>query len=215
MTEKNISVLIADDSFVVRAGLRNFVSAQPGFDVVGEATSGNEAVRLARGLRPDIVLMDLRMPDGDGIAATREIAGELPDTKVLVLTWLEDPMSLRDAVFAGAKGYLVHGRFRSEELAQALRVLREEGALITPVLANELLRSEQARDGEERVARTERLTPREREILGLVQQGRTNREIAAQLGIEEKTVKNHINSLYSKLSISSRLEAMAATTRRT
>ena len=205
-----ISVLIADDSFVVRAGLRNFVSSQSGFNVVAEASSGHEAVEVARALRPDIVLMDLRMPSGDGIAATREISAELPGTKVLVLTWLEDPASLRDAVFAGAKGYLVHGRFASEELAQALRVLADEGALITPVLAGELLRSEDAREAERREAIPERLTPREREILGFVQSGRTNREIASALGIEEKTVKNHINSIYSKLAITSRLEAMAA-----
>jgi DNA-binding NarL/FixJ family response regulator len=183
-------VLIVDDSFVVRAGLRDFVAAQPDFAVIAEAANGREALI------------------GDGISATREIVRELPETKVLVLTWLEDPVSLRDAVFAGAKGYLVHGTFASDELAHALRVLTDEGALITPVLAGELLRSVDAREAPQDVA--ERLTPRERQILSQVQAGRTNREIAQTLGIEEKTVKNHINSLYSKLAISSRLEAMAA-----
>jgi DNA-binding NarL/FixJ family response regulator len=200
-------VLIVDDSFVVRAGLRGFVAAQPDFAVVAEASNGREAVDLAREHRPDIVLMDLRMRAGDGISATREIVRELPATKILVLTWLEDPASLRDAILAGAKGYLVHGSFASEELAHALRTLNDEGALITPVLAGELLRSVDAHETPQDVA--ERLTPRERQILSLVQQGRTNREIAQTLGIEEKTVKNHINSLYSKLAISSRLEAMA------
>jgi DNA-binding NarL/FixJ family response regulator len=201
-------VLIVDDSFVVRAGLRDFVAAQPDFAVIAEAANGREALIAARAHRPDIVLMDLRMRAGDGISATREIVRELPETKVLVLTWLEDPVSLRDAVFAGAKGYLVHGTFASDELAHALRVLTDEGALITPVLAGELLRSVDAREAPQDVA--ERLTPRERQILSQVQAGRTNREIAQTLGIEEKTVKNHINSLYSKLAISSRLEAMAA-----
>jgi DNA-binding NarL/FixJ family response regulator len=202
-------VLIVDDSFVVRAGLRDFVTAQPDFAVVAEASNGREAVEAAREHRPDVVLMDLRMRAGDGITATREIVRELPETKVLVLTWLEDPASLRNAVYAGAKGYLVHGSFASDELAHALRVLTDEGALITPVLAGELLRSMDA--GEAPAGDpAEQLTPRERQILSLVQRGRTNREIAQALGIEEKTVKNHINSLYSKLAISSRLEAMAS-----
>ena len=209
MSSERTRVLIVDDSFVVRAGLRDFIAAQPDFAVVAEASNGREAVEVARQHRPDIVLMDLRMRAGDGISATREIVRELPETKVLVLTWLEDPASLRDAVFAGAKGYLVHGSFASDELAHALRVLTDEGALITPVLAGELLRSMdvgEAADGD----RTDPLTPRERQILSLVKRGRTNREIAQALGIEEKTVKNHINSLYSKLAISSRLEAMAS-----
>jgi len=209
MSPKRATVLVVDDSFVVRAGLKDFVTAQPDFDVVAEASNGHEALQAARQHRPDIVLMDLRMRAGDGITATREISRELPNTKVLVLTWLEDPASLRDAVFAGAKGYLVHGSFASDDLAHALRVLTDEGALITPVLAGELLRSMDADDAAPG-HQSERLTPRERQILSGVKRGRTNREIAQALGIEEKTVKNHINSLYSKLAISSRLEAMAS-----
>ncbi len=208
---RSIRVLIADDSFVVRGGLRNFVEVLDGFEVVAEAASGREAVALAAQHRPDIVLMDLRMRDGDGIAATKELAAQLPQTKTIVVTWSDEPAHVREAIFAGAVGYLVHGRFGAAELAQALRTVAEGGALITPVLATELIA--EARRGEAAAGRAGdpgRLTPRELEILALVQRGLSNREIAAQLGIEEKTVKNHINSIYSKLHLSSRFEAIAA-----
>ncbi len=204
-----VRVLIADDSFVVRGGLRNFVQALDGFEVVGEAASGREAVALAVQHHPDIVLMDLRMRDGDGIAATKEIAAKLSDTKTIVVTWSDEPEHVREAIFAGAKGYLVHGRFGATELSQALRTVAEGGALITPVLASELIAEARRSDATAHAGDPSRLTPREFEILALVQRGRTNRVIAAALGIEEKTVKNHINSIYSKLHISSRFEAMA------
>jgi DNA-binding NarL/FixJ family response regulator len=206
--EKPLRVLIADDSFVVRGGLRNFVQTVDGFEVVGEAASGKEAVALAQERHPDVVLMDLRMRDGDGIMATREIARIVPDTKTIVVTWSDEPEHVREAVAAGAKGYLVHGRFSAEQLAQALHTVAEGGAIIAPALAGELIAAAKG-PGD-----PSRLTPRELEILTLVQRGRTNREIGAELGIEEKTVKNHINSIYSKLNISSRFEAMAGGARR-
>lgn len=203
--DKRLRVLIADDSFVVRGGLRNFVQALDGFDVVGEAASGREAVALAKERHPDVVLMDLRMRDGDGIQATRELTRDVADVKALVVTWSDEPEHVRDAIAAGAKGYLVHGRFGAEQLAQALRTVADGGAIIAPSLASELLTQAKGAPGD-----PSRLTPREVEILTLVQRGRTNREIATELGIEEKTVKNHINSIYSKLNISSRFEAMAS-----
>ncbi len=201
-----VRVLIADDSFVVRGGLRNFVEVLDGFAVVAEAASGREATALALRHRPDIVLMDLRMRDGDGIAATKEISAKLPETKTIVVTWSDEPAHVREAIVAGARGYLVHGRFGADELARALRTVAEGGALITPVLASELI----AESGRAWSGEPGRLTPRELQILALVQRGKSNREIAVQLAIEEKTVKNHINSVYSKLNLSSRFEAMAA-----
>ncbi len=207
---RSIRVLIADDSFVVRGGLRNFVEVLEGFEVVAEASSGHEAVAMALRHRPDIVLMDLRMRDGDGIAATKELSEKLPLTKTVVVTWSDEPAHVREAVFAGAKGYLVHGRFNAANLAQALRTVADGGVVLAPALATELLA--QAGKGE-RVGDASHLTPRELEILHLVQRGRSNREIGSQLGIEEKTVKNHINSIYSKMGISSRFEAMATPAR--
>jgi len=200
-----IRVVVADDSFIVRGGLRNAVEALPGFAVVGEASTGREALGAARTLRPDIVLMDLRMPDGDGIAATRQITAELPEVRTLVVTWSDEPIHLRDAFVAGAKGYLVHGRFDPAELAATMRALAEGDISMMPVIAAGMI-AESDRDPSSRAI----LTKRELELLRLVQRGRRNREIARELGIEEKTVKNHINSIYSKLGIASRVEAMAA-----
>lgn len=206
MSGTRVRVLIADDSFVVRSGLRNFVEALPGFEVVAEAASGREAVAQAQATRPDVVLMDLRMHDGDGIATTRELATILPLARTLVVSWSDEPDHVRDAIAAGARGYLVHGRFAAGDLEQALRTVAVGDTLLTPVLAGQIIDAD--RQGASSGA-TSRLTPREREILALVRRGRRNREIAAELGVEEKTVKNHLNSIYSKLEIASRIEAMA------
>lgn len=204
-----VRVLIADDSFVVRGGLRHFVEALDGFEVVAEASTGVEAVARARQWRPDVVLMDLRMREGDGIAATRELSETLPEVRVLVVSWSDEPEHVREAIAVGARGYLVHGRFAADELAQALRELAAGDAHLTPILARELI-AEARRPGARGAAR---LTPRELEILAFVQRGRRNREIASELGVEEKTIKNHLNSIYSKLNLKSRIEAMAAPTR--
>jgi DNA-binding NarL/FixJ family response regulator len=200
-----IRVLIADDSFIVRGGLRKAVEALPGFTVVGEASTGHEAIGAAHALRPDIVLMDLRMPDGDGIAATRQITSDLPAVRTLVVTWSDAPEHLRDALFAGAKGYLVHGRFDPAELAAAMRALAQDDISMMPIIATGIIAASNVDVGSHTT-----LTKRELQILTLVQRGRRNREIAHEIGIEEKTVKNHINSIYSKLGIASRVEAMAA-----
>jgi len=196
-----IRVLIADDSFVVRSGLRNFVESLPEMRVVGEAASGREAVSVASETRPDVVLMDLRMRDGDGIAATREIGAALPDTRTLIVSWSDEPEHVRDAYAAGARGYLVHGRFGAAQLEHAIRATAGGTDLLGPEVEGERPPGAQAEKA--------RLTARETEILALVRRGRRNREIAAQLGIEEKTVKNHLNSIYSKLDLAGRIEAMA------
>jgi DNA-binding NarL/FixJ family response regulator len=206
---RDITVVVADDSFIVRGGLRMAVEAIPGFTVVGEARTGREAFESARALRPDIVLMDLRMPDGDGIAATRRISAELPSVGTLVVSWSDDPAHLRDALYAGAKGYLVHGRFDPAELTAAMRALAEGDIAMMPVIAAGII----AESGEpSRSTLASELTKRELEILRLVQRGKRNREIAREIGVEEKTVKNHLNSIYSKLGIASRAEAIARRT---
>jgi DNA-binding NarL/FixJ family response regulator len=200
-----VRVLIADDSFIVRGGLRAAVEAMPGLTVVGEASTGRGAFELARELRPDIVLMDLRMADGDGISATARITRELPAIRTLIVTWSDEPAHLRDALFAGAKGYLVHGRFDPTELAAAMLALARDDISMMPVIAAGIL-ADSDRSGR---SAPEELTKRELEILQLVRRARTNREIAREMAVEEKTVKNHINNIYSKLGIASRAEAMA------
>ena len=197
-----IRVLIADDSFVVRSGLRNFVESLPDVHVVGEASTGREAVSLASETRPDVVLMDLRMRDGDGIFATREISEARPSTRTLIVSWSDEPDHMRDAFAAGARGYLVHGRFGAQQLARAIRAVATGADPLAPDVEGAAPRG----GGQAEAAR---LTARELEILALVRRGRRNREIAAELGIEEKTVKNHLNSVYSKLDLAGRIEAMA------
>lgn len=198
-----VRVLIADDSFIVRGGLRAAVEACRGFVVVGEAASGQEAYERALTLRPHIVLMDLRMPNGDGIEAIRRLRRELPAVRTLAVSWSDEPSDVRDAIYAGAKGYLVHGRFDPGELESAMRALAGDDVSMTPIIARGILTESEVG------APAARLTKREEEILRLVQRGRTNREIAHEIGLEEKTVKNHLNNIYSKLGVASRTEAMA------
>ncbi|HMM41544.1 MAG TPA: response regulator transcription factor [Thermomicrobiales bacterium] len=205
-----IRVLIIDDNFVVRRGLQSSLEFDPAIQIVGEGSSGDEAIELARDLVPDVILMDIRMPDRDGIAATEVISDESPASKVLILTWSEDPEHLRSAVLAGAKGYLVHGRFSPERLSEAVHVIHEGGALITPMLAPALLEFVRAgaQGGRSRSASGSVLTPRELQVLEYIVAGKSNREIAEVLYIEEKTVKNHISNIYSKLHLKNRYEAI-------
>jgi DNA-binding NarL/FixJ family response regulator len=208
-TDDTIRVLIVDDNFVVRRGLQSSLELDPDMLVVGGAANGDEAIELTRELVPDVVLMDIRMPGRDGISATEIISDESPSSKVLVLTWSEDPEHLRSAVLAGAKGYLVHGRFSPERLAEAVRVVHDGGALITPMLAPALL--DLVREGAQGSrGRTggSILTPREVQVLEYIVAGKSNREIAEALYIEEKTVKNHVSNIYSKLHLKNRFEAI-------
>ena len=207
---ESIRVLVVDDNFVVRRGLQSSLELDPSIVVVGEGANGDEAIELARELVPDVILMDIRMPLRDGIAATEIISDDAPSSKVLMLTWSEDPEHLRSAVLAGAKGYLVHGRFSPERLAEAVRVVHDGGALITPMLAPALLDfvRESAQGQRGRSAPGSILTPREIEVLEYIVAGKSNREIAEALYIEEKTVKNHVSNIYSKLHLKNRYEAI-------
>ncbi|HEX2916517.1 MAG TPA: response regulator transcription factor [Chloroflexia bacterium] len=225
-------IVIIDDNFVMRAGLRSAIELDPELVVVGEGENGYDAVRLSEELKPDLMLMDFRMPKLDGINATRQITASRPDARILMTTWNEEPQTLVEAILAGAKGYLVHGRFNLNELSNAIRAVRDGGALITPSLAPVLLELVRNSNNQERQEAgsplkggnssegsagengkdespvDDLLTRRERSILELVQQGKSNRDIAEALTIEEKTVKNHINSIYSKLHLRNRYEAI-------
>jgi DNA-binding NarL/FixJ family response regulator len=208
--DKLVRVVVVDDNFVVRRGLQSSLEFDPSLQVVGEGSSGQEAIELARDLRPDIMLMDIRMPGVDGIAATESIADLAPTTRIIMLTWSEDPEHLRAAILAGAKGYLVHGRFSPERLSEAVHIVHEGGALITPMLAPTLLDfvRERAQAGRARGGSGSLLTPREVDVLELIVAGKSNREIAEALFIEEKTVKNHVSNIYSKLHLKNRYEAI-------
>ena len=195
-----IRVLITDDHGVVRQGLRMFLSQAPEVEVVGEARDGEEALRLAREVRPDVVLMDLLMPVMDGIEATRAIKAGMPDVEVVALTSVLEDASVAGAVKAGAIGYLLKGT-DADELRSAIRAAAEGRVHLAPEAAARLMREVRSPDG------PEPLTGRETEVLGLLARGRANKQISAELFIEEKTVKAHVSSILKKLGVRSRTQA--------
>src|SRR5215210_8205614 len=196
----SIRILIADDHAVVRQGLRMFLGRDPELEVVGEAADGAAAVRLARELQPDVVLMDLLMPVMDGLAATGEIRRALPDTEVLALTSVLERASVVGAVRAGAIGYLPKGT-RAEELRRAIKAAAAGRVQLSPSAAARLMREVKAPE------RPEVLSERELDVLRLLARGLANKQISRDLGIAEKTVKTHVSSILGKLGVQSRTQA--------
>lgn len=213
-----IKVLIVDDNFVARRGLRSFLQTECDIAVAGEASTGRAAVEWVKDNTADIILMDVRMPDTDGIAATSAILKLRPELKVLMLTVVDEQATLLRALLAGARGYLVYGRFTPEELIKTIRIIGTGGTVAIPPLTPALLENINSYvTGVQDIADMESMEPltaREKEILSLIAVGKGNREIADTLNIEEKTVKNHINNIYSKLQIKSRYEAISYMLRR-
>lgn len=201
-------ILIADDHALFRDGLRSLLVAQ-GHEVIGEAKNGREAVELTRSLSPDLVLMDVSMPEIDGIAATRLIAAQMPDMKVVILTASEEEAKLFDAIKSGAQGYLLKNLEADEFFEMLDRAQRGEPAL-TPALAKKLLQ-EFAKPPESAAppAEEETLTAREREVLELMVEGVTsNRKLAKRLGLSENTVKFHVRNILDKLRLHNRAEVV-------
>jgi NarL family two-component system response regulator LiaR len=197
-----IRVVIVDDHAVVREGLRTFLDLQEGIEVVGEAADGEEAIRAAEQLRPDVVLIDLVMPRLDGVQAMRRLRERLPAVRAIVLTSYLDDERLLPALRAGAAGYLLKS-VQPQELARAVRAAAVGEALIDPTVAGRLV--EALANG--RDERAEQLTPREREVLSLIGRGLANKRIASELGIAEKTVKTHVSSVLAKLGVADRTQA--------
>jgi NarL family two-component system response regulator LiaR len=195
-----VRVLIADDHAVVRQGLRMFLALDDELEVVAEAADGEEALRLARQLRPDVVLMDLLMPKMDGIAATAAIRSELPNTEVIALTSVLEDRSVVSAVRAGAIGYLLKNT-QADELCRAIKAAAAGQVQLSPEAAARLMREVRAPEN------SESLTERETEVLRLVASGLANKEIARHLGIGEKTVKSHVSAILAKLGVQSRTQA--------
>lgn len=205
MSADQIRVLIVDDHAVVREGLRTFLELQDGIAVVGEAPDGVEAVELAVRLEPDVILMDLVMPRRDGIAAMRAVRERVPHVRVIVLTSFLDDERLMPALEAGADGYLLKD-VEPSELARAIRTAQSGEAVIAPTVAGRLLRTlSQPRQAP--AVDGERLTRREREVLELIAAGRSNKRIAFELGIAEKTVKTHVGHVLAKLGVTDRTQA--------
>ena len=203
-----IRILIADDHEVVRIGLAALLDGQPGLQVVAQAESGDEAVRLARRHRPDVVVMDIRMPNGSGIDACRTITAEMEGMPVIMLTSHADSEALFDAIDAGASGYVLK-RIGTTELIDAVRTVAAGGSLLDPTMTRRVLdRLRNASRVEEAGAFSE-LTDQERRVLAIIADGASNREIAERMGLAEKTVRNYVSSILAKLALASRSQAAA------
>jgi DNA-binding NarL/FixJ family response regulator len=206
----SIGVLIVDDQALVRAGFRMILEIEPDIHVVGEAADGDQAVVEATRLRPDIVLMDVRMPRRGGIDACTAIHEAVPSAKIIMLTISDEEADLYDAIKAGAMGYLLK-EISIEEVAAAIRAVHGGQSLISPSMASKLLTefaSMIKKTDDRQQVPTPRLTDREMEVLKLVAKGMNNRDIAKQLFISENTVKNHIRNILEKLQLHSRMEAV-------
>lgn len=202
-----IRLMLADDHRMLREGLRRSLSDE-GFDVVGEASDGEEAIRLADALRPDVVLMDVTMPDVDGVEATRRIHQQHPDVRIVMLTMHADQSVIAEALRAGASGYLVKD-CSTDEIADAVRLAASDDATLSPALATAMLdevrriEPQPSDDDADRV-----VTKREVEVLQLIADGCSTPEVAERLFISQKTVKNHLASIYHKLDARDRTQAV-------
>jgi DNA-binding NarL/FixJ family response regulator len=209
MTQPRVRVLIVDDDDLMRAGLRGVLSSNEAIEIVGEAGDGREAAYRTRLLRPDVVLMDVRMPDLDGISATREVLATFPDAKVVILTTFEQDDYIFGALTAGASGFLLK-RTRPEELIAAIHTIAAGDSLLSPSVTSrviERMAGQPALDGT-RDPRLAELTPRETEVLELMARGLSNGEIAAELVIGESTVKTHLKRILAKLQVRDRVQAV-------
>lgn len=204
-----IRILIADDHPVVRDGLAVILGTQSDFEVVGAAGNGVETVNLTRQLQPDVLLLDLEMPDMDGVETLKQLRAFCPDIPALVFTAYDTDERIVGAIEAGAKGYILKGAPRSE-LFKAIRIVAQGGTLLQPIIISKLMRHLSGQHDNP----IEALTEREMDVLRLLARGKTNREIAAELVITERTVKFHLSSILGKLGATNRTEALAIAAQR-
>lgn len=208
---ESIRILVADDHPVLRDGLVAVLSTQPDFQVVGEAGSGLEAVRMFADLGPDVVLLDLEMPEIDGVEALKRMRGQDPDVRAIVFTAFDTDERILAAVQAGAQGYILKGAPR-DQVFDAIRVVHAGNSLLQPVVTSKLLKR-MSRDSASPNA-SDSVTSRELEVLALLARGLQNKEIADSLGIAERTVKFHVGSILGKLNAGNRTEAVTAAVQR-
>ena len=208
-----IRVFLLDDHDVVRRGLRDLLEAEDDIEVVGEADSAEQAVRRIGALRPDVAILDVRLPDGDGVEVCREVRSQNPEIVCLMLTSFSDDEALFDAVMAGAAGYLLK-QVRENDLVAAVRTVAAGGSLLEPAAIQNVL--DRVRSGNEDDQRLGVLTAQERKIFELIGKGLTNRQIGDEIFLAEKTVKNYVSNLLTKMGMARRTEAAvyAASVRR-
>jgi two-component system, NarL family, response regulator LiaR len=203
--KKRVKVLIADDQTLFREGIKDLLENEKSVEVIGEAADGNEVVRLAKKLRPDVILMDIKLPHLDGVSATRLIRKELPATNVLILSSYEDEAHVMESIQAGANGYLSK-MLPAAELVNALKAFANDGVMIPQQVMGKLLQGlRQMSSGE---GSPVSLTKTEIRVLVLLGSGMSNKEIAAKMDCSVKTIKNHLNAIFQKLEVSNRTEAV-------
>jgi two-component system, NarL family, response regulator DevR len=207
-TNRPLSLLIVDDHEVVRQGLVALLGRRPEFQVVAEAGTVADAVAAARRFRPDLVVMDVRLPDGSGIEACREITGEMPETRVVILTSYPDEDAVLSAIIAGASGYLLK-QVRARDLVSALEAVGRGESLLDPAVTGRVLERVRRIATNDQPDELAQLTTQERKILLLVAEGKTNKEIAADVFLSDKTVKNYVSSILAKLNLERRAQAAA------
>jgi DNA-binding NarL/FixJ family response regulator len=209
MSEAAVRVLIVDDDALMRAGLRGVLSSDEHIEVVGEAADGRDAAYRTRLLSPDVILMDVRMTDLDGIAATREVLAQFPDVKVVILTTFEEDDYIFGALSAGASGFLLK-RTTPEELIAAIHTIHAGDSLLSPSVTSRAIERMAARPAPDasKDARLQELTPRERDVFEQMARGLSNAEIAAELIVEESTVKTHVKRVLSKIGARDRVQAV-------
>jgi len=205
--KRKLTILIADDQTLFREGIKDLLDNEKSVTVVGEAADGVEAVRLAKKLKPNVVLMDIKLPQLDGISATRQIRKECPDTNVLVLSSFEDEAHVMESIQAGANGYLSK-MLPASELVNALKTFANEGVMIPQPVMGKLIQGLRSMSNATAEATLVALTKTEIRVLSLLGRGNANKEIAATLGCSVKTIKNHLNSVFQKLDVSNRTEAV-------
>ncbi|MEV6104710.1 response regulator transcription factor [Streptomyces sp. NPDC051940] len=206
--EEPIRVFLLDDHEVVRRGLRDLLDGEPDIEVVGEAAGAAQALARGPALRPHVAVLDVRLPDGDGISVCRELRSRMPDLVCLMLTSFDDDDALLDAIMAGASGYVLK-QIKGSDLVSAVRTVASGQSMLDPATTARLMSSLRGGEAEPEPASEvlAALSPREREILALIGEGLTNRQIGKQLYLSEKTVKNHISRLLAKLGVERRIQA--------
>lgn len=206
--KKHLRIIIVDDHEVVRLGLRALLERHPSFSVVDEAGTAKEAVQKVLQHRPEVVVMDIRLPGGNGIEACREIVSQAPDTKVIMLTSFAEDDMLFEAIAAGAAGYVLK-QIGGDDLVRAIESVGRGEALLDPILTQRVFARVREAQRKDEQSAFNQLTDQEMRVLGLVAEGKTNREIAQALFLGEGTVRNYVSSILSKLSLTNRAEAAA------
>jgi two-component system, NarL family, response regulator DevR len=214
MTTRELRVMLVDDHEVVREGLRALLNRRPGMSVVAEAGTVAQAIEVALKEKPDVVVMDVRLPDGSGVEACREIRSELPDTRMIMLTSYADEDAVMASILAGASAYLLK-QTRGQQLAEAVEAVARGESLLDPQVTMRVLEQVRNLSSGANTDKQNQLNENENKILRLIAEGKTNREIAAEIYLSDKTVKNYVSSILSKLNLRRRSEAAAYIARRT